>query len=471
MASNPSNQEPADTGTGGKRYSEPVRERDGSAGPKFLKVYNLIALLSWPILFCYYLLVRLANGKYRQSYLYRMGIDLPRPPAPSARRIWFHALSVGEVLSAQPLVKAIRDRCPGAEIVFTTATETGQKTARERFGPYVRHFFYLPHDFPWIIDEFVRRVDASLFIQVETDIWVNILRALERLRIPRILVNGRLSPKSAKRYRRYRFLFSPFGLFDHIFAQSRRDRDVFVALGADPEKVDAVGNLKFDSLPERLCQCEIDQLRKMAGIDEDRLVWIAGSTHEGEEEMLFNVHRDLRNKYSDLLLVLAPRNIRRAASIASLAERFGLPLTSRSSGATCRGAAVYLLDLLGELSRFYALADAAFIGGSLVAFGGHNPLEAVVQDKPCVWGPHLFNFPEIETELLQAGVAKRAASEKDLAGIIDGWLEMAKKREKPGRAAENLLASHSGCADRIVNFIVGAEGCSFGGEHPDDAEA
>jgi len=420
----------------------------------FLKPCSFIALICWPMLFCYYLVMILSAGKYRRSYLYRMGLMLPAQLPFSTNRVWFHALSVGETLSVKPLVKAFKSRYPDLEIIFSTATETGQDIARERLGPYVQRFFYLPHDFPWILDAVVRRLKPDCFVLVETDIWPNLLRVLERQQVGRILVNGRLSPKSVARYRTYRSLFSPFGLFDYIFAQSAKDGEHFVALGAEPDRVHAVGNLKFDSLPAPLSDLEIGHLRKITGIDEEREVWIAGSTHAGEEEILFKVHHLLLRKHRDLLLILAPRRVQRISKLTSVAERFGLSMVTRSSSASCRGKDVYVLDSLGELSRFYALADVAFIGGSLVPFGGHNPLEAVVQGKPCVWGPHLFNFREIGAMLLDAGVAKIAASEEQLLAVVADWLKDVRYREEIELRARRLIESNSGCSERILNLLA-----------------
>lgn len=426
---------------------------------KASKFYGLLAVFCWPILFCYYLLMLLARGKYRRSYLWRMGLKLPEPLPSSANRVWFHALSVGETLSVGPLVKAVKSKYPDSEIIFSTATETGQDIAKEGLGRYVQHFFYLPHDFPWISAALVRRVKPDCFVLVETDIWPNLLKVLDRHEVVRILVNGRLSPESAERYRTYRSLFCPFVLFDHIFAQSAQDREHFLALGARPDKVHAFGNLKFDSLPVPLPEQEIDRLRKATGIDGKREVWIAGSTHTGEEEILFRVHRLLRQKHPDLLLILAPRRIERISQVAVVADQFGLSVATRSSGASCSDKAVYLLDSLGELSRFYALASVAFIGGSLVPFGGHNPLEAVVQGKPCAWGPHLFNFREIEGMLLEAGVARRAETEGQLLDFIDSVLKDATGREQLGARMKLLIESHSGCSDKILSFIDGLRSC------------
>lgn len=418
---------------------------------KFFKPYNLIAILCWPIMTFYYFLKISLNGKYQRSWLYRMGLKLPEQLPPN-RRIWLHVLSVGEVFSVVPLVKSIKKKRPDLEIVVSTTTETGQSVARERLSPYVLHFFYLPHDFPWIVDAFIRRLSPEIFVLVETDIWPNLLRALERRKVMRFLVNARLSPKSAERFRSIQPFFSPFEYFDHIFAQSVQDKDSFLLLGAKPDRVHAIGNLKFDALPKLVTRSEANRLRNSAGIV-GRRTWIAGSTHEGEEEILFRVHQRLRQKHPNLLLILAPRDVRRAKDIVATAEHFGLPPAVRSLGDSSRDKPIYLLDTLGELSRFYALGDVAFVGGSLVRFGGHNPLEAVVQGKPCVWGPHLFNFREIEALLLETDSGVRVSSEEQLEEALDRKLKEAEAGQDTLRFDRSFLLSSSGCAEKLASFL------------------
>lgn len=381
-----------------------------------------------------------------------MGLKMPEQ-LPSNRRMWLHALSVGEVLSVVPLVKVIKEKCPELEVVVSTSTETGQSVAQERLNGCVRQFFYLPHDFPWAIDTFVRRLNPEAFILVETDIWPNLLRTLDRRKIMRVLVNARLSPKSAEWFGRIRHFFSPFKYFDHIFAQSAQDEERLLLLGANPDRVHALGNLKFDAMQKRITRSEMNGLRDSAGIVAKRRVWIAGSTHEAEEEILCRVHQRLRQRHPDLLLILAPRDVSRAKDIVAVAEYSGMKTAVRSLGESAKGKPVYLLDTLGELSRFYALADVAYIGGSLVRFGGHNPLEAVVQGKPCVWGPHLFNFREIESWLLETGFGVRISSEDQLEEALDRKLIEAEGGQDTARYDPSFLLSGTGCAEKIASFL------------------
>lgn len=419
----------------------------------FSQLYQLAAISCWPVLAAYYRVQILIDGKYQESWRYRMGLKLPER-LPGHRRIWLHALSVGEVLSAVPLAKAIKHKLPDCELVFSTATETGQKVARERLQQYVAHFYYLPHDFPWVVDAFVQRLNPEVFVLVETDIWPNLLRVLERRRVVRVLANARLSPRSVRRFRTFRRVFAPFEYFEKIFVQSAWDRDNLLLLGTEVDKVQALGNLKFDAVPERVSQGEANRLRESAGIAVQRRAWIAGSTHEGEEEKLLRAHQRLRRAYPDLLLILAPRDIRRAPELIAVAGRLGLSTAARSSGDSAAGKPVYLLDTLGELSRFYALADVAFIGGSLVPFGGHNPLEAMAQGKTCVWGPHLFNFHEIEAQLLEAGSGVKVWSEAQLQEVLAQQLRRTGGKSDAFKGANGSLFSRCGCAEEIAEVLL-----------------
>ena len=439
------------------------------------RVCSAAMILSWPFLLFYYLFRTNTGGKYRASWRSRMGFRLPRR-ADASGVVWIHALSVGETLSAIPLVTALKDLRPDLEIVFSTATETGQVMARRSLGKQVGLFFFLPHDFPWISGMLLRRLRPLLFIPVETDLWPNLLRAMNRRRVPVVLVNGRLSQKSFARLVRFRsFMHVVYSCLDHVFAQSAEDKARFEALGVPSERVRAAGNLKFDSAPGLVTDEELASMRESAGIRAGRAVWIGGSTHEGEEGVLLGVHQELRSVYPDLLLILAPRHIERAGQVAALAGRMGLPAAIRSRNDSAQDNAVYILDTLGELGRFYGLAAAAFIGGSLVPFGGHNPLEPVAQGKPVLWGPHLSNFREMESSLLQAGCGRIVSSRQELKGALREWLEDPRLREESARGALHFIESHAGCSRRIAEFLSRLpageeEGDFFGKESAEDAD-
>ncbi|HOI94421.1 MAG TPA: 3-deoxy-D-manno-octulosonic acid transferase [Syntrophobacter fumaroxidans] len=425
------------------------------AAPLAGMFYNASLTLSWPLFLLYYLVRSKTDGKYRSNLRERMGVSLPPRSSRTSRRIWIHALSVGETVSVTPLVKELKIRCPELEVVVSSATESGRRIAEEQLAPFAALFFTLPHDFPWAMKKVVERIRPDLFVLVETDIWPNLLASLRRSRIPALLLNGRISPGSFRKLVPWKACIGGlYRAFDLIFAQSAEDRERYLALGALPEKVVAAGNLKFDASGSLPTAEESAALRESAGIDPDRPVWIAGSTHEGEEDLLLRVHRSLLLEHPRLLLILAPRQPTRRSEVLALCESHDLSAVARSSGRTAHDGSVYLLDTMGELGRFYAFADVAYIGGSMVPFGGHNPLEAIRHGKPALWGPHLFNFREIEKDLLEAGCACCVPHAAQLENAMRSCLADSARRERMRRAAIEFMASHPGPGPKVARLIL-----------------
>lgn len=419
--------------------------------------YQAMACLGWPVLFLYYFCRSHTDGKYRDNYRSRLGLDLPAPlPAPgSAGRVWVHALSVGEVLSAIPLIAELKKKSPGLEIFLSTATETGMSLGRDRLSSLVDGFFFLPHDFPWSARSLAARIRPSAFVLIETDFWPNLVHHLRKNFAFTFLVNGRISPGSYRGYSRLAsFSGMIFRKFDLLFVQTERDRSRFLSFGCAPERVVSAGNLKFDSSAPRLSGPEVLSLRNEIGLGPKRPVWVAGSTHEGEEAILLRIHRDLLEKIPDLLLIVAPRNIGRSAEIERLSLARGLSCAVRSRREKVSGAPVYLLDTLGELARFYAVGDIAFIGGSLVPFGGHNPLEVLAQGKPVCWGPHFFNFYEIGRTLLESGHGEQISSEKELAEFVEQNLITPGKGARDKESSESVSRMFGGVAERIGAVLL-----------------
>jgi lipid-A-disaccharide synthase len=417
-------------------------------------IYGLTWSLIWPHALLYVLLRSWTDGKYAESGLRRLGL-LPPEVGQGAPRIWVHALSVGETISSAPLIEALKSGWADADIVFSTATETGQRQARKSLSPWVGSLFYMPHDLPVVTEMLIRRIQPRLFILVETDLWPGLLCALGRHGVPSVLVNGRLSPRSFRRMLRLKALWGPvLRGFQTIFAQSEADRDQYVRLGADASRVQVLGNLKFDAAPAELPPSEVSSLRDSMGIAEGRPAWIAGSTHEGEEDLLLRIHRTLRRDLPDLFFILAPRHPARSAEILDLCRRQGMKSALRSRRETAGDGDVLILDTLGELGRFYAVADAAFVGGSWIPFGGHNPLEAAAQGKPACWGPHLFNFRELEAELLKLAGFRKVESEGELEGFLRDCLTKPELHDEAARGARELLERHRGVARRLVQSLI-----------------
>ncbi|NLI80080.1 MAG: 3-deoxy-D-manno-octulosonic acid transferase [Deltaproteobacteria bacterium] len=427
---------------------------------------NALLTCLWPFVLLYFRLRAATDGKYAITWRGRLGLEMPHL-GNHPRRLWVHALSVGETLSAVPLVQALKAENPSFEIVFSTSTETGRVIARKNLDPHVTECFIMPLDFPWAVNRLVERVAPRAFVLVETDVWPNMVNQCRRRGIPVFLVNGRISDSSFGKLRWFRRLTKGmFGSLHQVFAQTLTDKAKYELLGVPAGRVRAAGNLKVDSVLPPLSEKAVAGLRASAGVEPERPVWIAGSTHEGEEELLLQVHERLMVKHPDLLLIVAPREVRRAGELASAALEHGFAPAFRSRGESAHGRGVYFLDTLGELSRFYALARVAFIGGSLVPLGGHNPLEATAQGKFAVWGPHLFNFRELESQLVLAGCGAKVSSGEELEEILTRFLADA----APGRRAESdarrFFAAHTGPSRTIAREILSEWGQGIGEQMP-----
>ncbi len=368
-------------------------------------LYTALLLLLTPLA-----LLRLwLRGKGNPDYRLRWGERLGFVPAlPKRQRLWVHAVSVGEAVAAAPLVRAWHAAHPNWAVLVTTTTPTGSAQVRRMFGDSVEHC-YLPFDLPWMVGLFLRRSRPSLGVVMETEIWPNLYAGAQRRGLPLIMANARLSDKSFKAYQRLRWLVGPtLRRVALIAARGREDAKRFVALGATTSQVEALGNLKFDL--ERSPQVVAAGQAWRDWLGRERPVWIAASTHPGEEELVLAAHRLLLEQQPQALLVLAPRHPERAEAVLAAVLAAGLPALRRSalatapelppagSSATGNGA-VLVVDTLGELMNFYAASDIAYVGGSLVPNGGHNPLEPLVLGLPVLSGPQVFNFREVYAEL------------------------------------------------------------------------
>ena len=418
-----------------------------------IALYNLCQLLVlalfWPLL----LALLLFKAKYRTALPARLGIGLGRhlPAGPATgKTVWIHALSVGEVSSARPLVMGLRREFPDTRIVFTATTATGMKTARALLSGHVDAILPFPLDIRPVIAGYLRLIRPDLFILVETDFWLNVLTMLERAGIPSVLVNGRLSARSYSRYRRGRILVQRlFRSFTHLCMQTDIDRGHMERLGVDPGRLHCLGNLKFDALPTPAGGDQQPPVEIPAG----SLVLLAGSTHEGEEDSIFSVCAELKKRYPTLFLIIAPRNPLRCDAISQIAARYHLAVTLRSGRSSTGPADVLLVDTIGELPWLYALADIAFVGGSMVAEGGHNPIEPAAQGVPVLFGRHMDDFAEISRDLILAGGALTVADRASLAETVESLIVDNTRRQAVGHQARAFVDRHRGVVDRHLRVI------------------
>jgi 3-deoxy-D-manno-octulosonic-acid transferase len=374
-------------------------------------------------------------------------------PMRGRRTLWVHAVSVGEVRSAAPLVAALVERYPKHRIVVTTMTPTGSKQVRDLFGDSVSHC-YVPYDFPDAVRRFFDRVRPEAAVIAETEFWPNIFAECGRRRIPLLLVNGRVSQASLRGYLRVPSIArAMLANADLLCAQTRVDAQRLRNLGAAEHLIHVTGNLKFDvELPARLLE-EARALREHWG--RARPVWIAASTHAGEERKVLEAHANLRRCHPTLLLVLVPRHPERFQSVAALSRRrgFAVALRSRTPGALPPGTDVLVGDTMGELQRLYAAADVAFIGGSLVPHGGQNLLEACAVRVPVAFGPHMFHFEEISAMALERGAARQVHDVQGLVEAVALYFEQPDLRRAAGGAAHTLVTDNRGALDRTLALV------------------
>lgn len=416
-------------------------------------LYSLLLYLLMPLVLLHLFWRGLAQREYWQRLPERFGFV----PAPAEGvSVWVHAVSVGESLAALPLIKRLAAVYPPGSVLVTTTTPTGSARVREAMGDRVLHT-YAPYDLPDAVRRFVGRMRPRRVIIMETELWPNLFQVLTARSVPLLIANARLSPRSFVRYRKFRrFAAATLADCSMIAAQSEDDARRFRELGAAPGRLRVVGNLKFDfEMPaERVARGRV--LREALG--RERPVWIAASTHEGEEEIALNAHRILLGRFPGAALILVPRHPERFNTVARIINRSGLDFLRRSAWDFSPLASrvtphVLLGDSMGELPMYLAAADVAFVGGSLVPVGGHNVLEPAALGVPVLFGPHLFNFESARTLLLERGAARALENGLQLAPAIGGLLADPAKRAQMGRAGQEAVAANRGALERLLAMI------------------
>lgn len=410
-------------------------------------LYTLLFYLAMP-----YIFIRLWVRSWRApDYCKRLGERLGSYPFRLEKCIWVHAVSVGETIAAIPLIKALKIKYPNTPLLVTTMTPTGAARVKNAFGDSVSHV-YLPYDLPPAIARFLNAMQPVIAIIMETELWPNLLAVCRKKNIPICLVNARLSEKSARGYQRIAVLTRE--MLQHIrviAAHGEADAKRFVALGAASEQVITTGNIKFDlELPAELTNKSAD-LR--AALGTERFVWIAASTHEGEEEIILAAHKKLREKNPHALLILVPRHPDRFDAIAKLCEQSFITMRRSQPPSDLSATAVYLGDTMGELLLMYGAADVAFVGGSLIPRGGHNMLEPGALEKPVLTGPYLFNFAEISELFVTANALIKVSDADSLAQQLLILAEDPQKRKQMGIRACGVVEANRGALAKQLALI------------------
>ena len=387
---------------------------------------------------------------YRQRWGERFGCYATPP---TAGNLWLHAVSVGECEAAFPVIQALLRQFPELPLLVTSTTPTGSARIRAVLGDRVRHV-YLPYDLPGAVNRFLDHFQPRLGVIMETELWPNLFAIAQARGIPLAIVNGRLSDPSIQGYARLPSLIrETLSAVTRIAAQTPLDAERYIAMGAAPERVEVLGNIKFAVDFAAGQQALAAQLRQ--ALFPARRVLIAGSTHPGEEEQLLDVLARVRPVVPDLLLILAPRHPERAPGLRALAESRGLQVLCRSAGQPCAVATnILLIDGIGELRTFYGAADVAFVGGSLVPHGGQNVLEAAVAGIPVLFGPHTHNFREITAELIAAGGGLRVADSEALATALSRLFNDPALAQDQGQKARAFVEANRGAVERVTQLIA-----------------
>jgi len=433
-------------------------------------LYNSLLLLAAPVVVC----VLLAKPRCRRGLPQRLGLEnglsglsrlfgavRPREPnqpnkphEPARPVIWVHAVSLGEATAAAPLVKALQARHPEYRYIVTTVTETGREAVEQRLAGIAEHR-YAPLDFPWAVASLVERLRPVLYLFVETELWPNLLWTLRARQVPTVLVNGRLSSRSFRRQdiggirAFYRSVLQSVTL---CLMQSDRDRQRIVALGAEPARVHTTGNIKFD---QPLPDIQGDASRRQSfGLAGEEQLFLAGSTHAGEEELLVSAYEQIVKAHPSAVLMLAPRHIERVDRVEAMIREAGFIAQRKSQiRAAVAGPRVIILDTRGELARAYREARATFVGGTLVPVGGHNLLEPAVWGKPVMFGPYTDHCAEVATWLHESGGGCRVTGVEDMVRYLTEWLVNQDACEKVGQAARRVVLDNQGALNRSLEWI------------------
>lgn len=425
-------------------------------------LYNLLFGVFFILSAPFYFLKMWRRGNWRQGFSQRFGKYDARVKQrlTNSQVLWFHAVSVGEVNLCTQLIRAIEPRIPTYKILVSTTTSTGMGELEKKLPAHIERMYY-PIDRRKIVQKALGLVNPRAVVLIEAELWPNFLWGLQRRRIPHFLVNARLSERSLRGYRRFGFLFRPlFRCFTGVGAQSEADAARLKDLGFRTEAIEVVGSLKFDSakLHERKL-LDVDRMLEQLGVGSDAMVLVAGSTHVGEESVLADIALRLRQQFPKFFLVLVPRHMERGREVSDMLESKGIRFTARSqiTAATRHPAGAMeclLVNTTGELRFFYERADLVFVGKSLTAEGGQNPIEPAALGKPVLFGPNMQNFPQIAPEFVRRGGAVQVRDAAELEKALAELLRSPARRDELGRIAKQVVQENQGSIERTVEMIL-----------------
>ena len=416
--------------------------------------YNILSIIALPVL----LVAVVAKKKYRKGLCQRMGF-IPKSVHDQLKGVhpfWIHAVSVGEVIASIPIIKKIKEVYPQKKIVLSTITSTGHDTARKKI-PEIDFLIYFPYDFFFIVKKVLTIVNPCIFIHTETEIWPNFLFFLHQREIPSVIVNGRISSKSCRHYKLFKWFFKK--VFNKVSAfgmQSLVDYQRVIDIGADPQKVLITGNMKFDQKIPDVNDRFNERLLNELNLGLENKIFIAGSTHSAEEDIILEVFQKLIKKYSNLILILAPRHPERFSEVEKLVKKKGLAVYRKSQITKYQHLSrpqVILMDTIGELAQFYSIGEVIFVGGSLVNIGGHNILEPLVYKKPVIFGPYIQNVSEFVDVLIESGAGILVTTKDDLLFQAQRLLSDKEEAQMCGERGFQVIKVNQGATEKNFEII------------------
>lgn len=407
-------------------------------------IYGILSTLLFTILLPVYYIVRVFNGKFLYGWKEKLGFF--KHPHLGKKVIMYHGVSVGEVIALENLIKATKAAFPDYKIVVTTGTKTGQEIAKKRLCDIADYITYFPFDIPSCIYRFLKKIGPSVVLIAETEIWPIFSDNCKARNIPLYTINGRMSDSTYRLYRLFRGFFKHvLANYTEILTQSNEDRNKLIAIGAPPEKTRVMKNLKFD----------VKKSDKIIKTDNNFRIIIAGSTHKGEDEIVLNIFKKLKNEFQDIKLLLAPRHTNRVPQIKDLITKLNIQFGQRSKNETFTDNDVIILDTIGELGKAYSICYFAFIGGSFNKTGGHNPLEAVVYSKPVISGPSIHNFRDIYWILTRTKAGKIVKSPHEMEDYMRLMLSDNEFYKNACKDCEEVFKDQQGALNVVIDTLKG----------------
>lgn len=412
-------------------------------------MYGILSTIAFIVILPFWLIAGIFKPKLVAGFKEKCGFyNLPLATHHSPLTILFYGISVGEVLAMENLIKKTKETFPQAKIIVMTGTQTGQEIAHKKLGEIADFITYFPFDFPFSVNNMIKKLNPSAVFIMETELWPNFANITNKKNIPTFIINARISDRTYKSYKKLSFVFGPIlRKYTNIYPQSKQDAEKFISIGANPETTEIMGNLKFDIKKPDISQLNFEK-------NPEEKIILAGSTHFGEEEIILEVFEDLKNEIPNLKLIIAPRHLQ---------DKYNFACGYRSKGGNLKTNDILLLDTMGELGKFYSICDVAFIAGSFPisggdnfsgkGVGGHNPLEAAIFNKPSVSGPSIHNFKDIYAILTSTDGGKVVKTQEELKAHIKKLLTDEEFYQKASNDCEKVFEENKGALDFVLKVL------------------